>query len=79
LSSPLEPLAGETAQCPCCGGTAELEQDGDVAYFVCPVCESAFGYRKVTSGAFCAAGLPAAVAEPGPPVIAKTITVRRPE
>lgn len=76
MTSLPEPLA-ENAGCPYCGGVAEPEQDGDVLYFACPGCGGEFGYRKVTSGAFCAAGLP--VAEPGPPVIATTITTRRPE
>jgi hypothetical protein len=77
LSSPPEPLAGESAPCPYCGGTAELEQDGDATYFACPECEGEFGYRKAGSGAFCAAGLPVPV--PEPVLIATTITTRRPE
>lgn len=80
LSSPLEPLAGGAAPCPYCGGVAELEQDGDVTYFACPRCEGEFGHRKVRSGAFCAAGLPVtSPSAPEPVLIAKTITVRRPE
>jgi hypothetical protein len=79
LTSPTEPLAEESASCPYCGGTAEPEQDGDVVYLACPACGGEFGYRKAERGVFCAAGLPVAVSEPGPPVIATTISVRRPE
>lgn len=80
LTSPLEPLAEEGTPCVYCrGGFAEPEQDGDVVYFVCPECCGEFGYRKAERGAFCAAGLPVAVAAPEPVLIAATITVRRPE
>jgi hypothetical protein len=77
LTRPPEPLVEEAARCTYCGGTAEPEQDGDVVYFVCLECEGEFGHHKAGQGTFCAAGLP--VAEPGPPVIATTISMRRPE
>lgn len=69
----------EGTACPYCDGAAEPEQDGDVTYFACPECDGEFGHRKADSGAFCAAGLPVVSPEPGSPVIATTITVRRPE
>jgi hypothetical protein len=79
LSSPPEPLVEEGADCIYCGGPAEPEQDGDVTYLACPECGGEFGHRKLSSGAFCAAGLPVTGPEPGPPVIATTISMRRPE
>lgn len=78
MSSLPEQMA-ESTGCLYCAGIAEPEQDGDVVYFACPECEGEFGHRKVTSGAFCAAGLPVPAPEPGPPVIATTISMRRPE
>jgi hypothetical protein len=79
LTSLLEPLAEESTGCIYCGGIAEPEQDGDVVYFVCRSCEGEFGHHKAGRGTFCAAGLPVAVPEPEPVLIATTITVRRPE
>jgi len=79
LTRPPEPLVEEGTPCIYCrGGFAEPEQDGDAAYFAFPECGGTFGYRKAGEGSFCAAGLPVAVPEPGPPVIATTIK-RRPE
>jgi hypothetical protein len=77
LTSLLEPLAEEGTGCIYCDGFAEPEQDGDVVLFVCPKCEGEFGHRKAARGAFCAAGLPVAVAAPESVLIAATITVRR--
>lgn len=79
MTSQLEPLAEESTGCIYCPGVAEPEQDGDVVYFACPDCGGEFGHRKAERGAFCAAGLPVAVAAPEPVLIATTITVRRPE
>jgi hypothetical protein len=78
LTSPPEPLVEQGTACIYCPGTAEPEQDGDVVFLVCPRCEGEFGHRKAAQGAFCAAGLPLAGPESGPPVIATTIK-RRPE
>lgn len=78
MTSLLEPLAEEGTVCIYCGATAEPEQDGDAVYFACPECEGVFGYRKIRSGAFCAAGLPAPASAPEPVLIATTI-MRRPE
>jgi len=69
-----------TAACPACGHPAEPEQDGDVIYFACPACEMEFGHHVERQGPVCAAGLPLAAPEPaGLPVIATTISMRRPE
>jgi hypothetical protein len=77
VTAPPEPEVVENAPCPQCGGSAEPEQDGEIVFYACP-CGAEFGYRKAASGTFCAAGLPLAGPEPGPPVIATTIK-RRPE
>ena len=76
MTGPPEALLEESTGCLYCGEKAEPEQDGDVVFFACTGCGGTFGHRKVTSGAFCAAGLP--VAEPEPAFIATTIK-RRPE
>jgi hypothetical protein len=80
LTTPPEVEAGGT--CPQCGGPAEPEQDGLVVYLACADaegCGAEFGYRPARqAGPACAAGLPLP-GDPGPPVIAATITMRRPE
>jgi hypothetical protein len=70
----------EPVPCPYCGAGAEPEQDGDVIYDACTGCGGLSGYRKASqAGPVCAAGLPFPAAPSGPPVIAATITMRRPE
>lgn len=61
MTSLPEPLVEGSTGCIYCPGTAEPEQDGDVVFFVCSECEGTFGQRKVSQGAFCAAGLPVEV------------------
>lgn len=57
----------ETRPCadPSCSGTAEPEQDGDHAYYVCDNCEYHFGYHRVTVGLQmgdpCSVGIPETV------------------
>jgi hypothetical protein len=58
VTRPPEPEVEESSPCPYCGSQAEPEQDGEVVFFACPDCGGAFGYRRVSQGQFCAAGLP---------------------
>jgi hypothetical protein len=52
-----EPRLERAVACPQCGGMAEPEEDGQAAYHVCTECDAEFGYRLLTAGPVCAAGL----------------------
>jgi hypothetical protein len=41
-----------------CPGEAELEFDGAVRYYECPVCGSEFGYQQVAADDACGIGVP---------------------
>lgn len=53
-------------QVPCrdseCDGVAEVEQDGNMAYYECQECEMQFGYRKLEQpDHMCGIGVPESV------------------
>jgi len=67
IEQPLQEI-GKGEDQPCrdeeCGGTAEVEVDGDHKFYVCNDCGFEFGYEKVqtpnigTAGDSCAVGVP---------------------
>lgn len=79
MTRPPEPAIEETTGCIYCSRTAELEQDGGFAYFVCGTCSGEFGYRRIISDVpLCAAGLPIrAGAAQSQPVFLGSVIKRR--